>query len=138
MRTIYLLSILTLYCLCTCVQASEYTGTIAAEFRVDESGAATYTIPIALPAGRAGVKPQVNLSYSSRNLIEGIVGVGWQLSTGSAITRCPPTPIEDGAIAPITFTTADKFCLDGQRLNLRTGTIGANGGTYALDIDSFS
>ncbi|MFC4700696.1 toxin TcdB middle/N-terminal domain-containing protein, partial [Glaciecola siphonariae] len=119
------------------------TGDVApilGEFRVDESGAATYSIDVPIPAGRAGVQPDITLHYSSRNKMEGLLGVGWSVSGTSAITRCPPTPIEDGSIAPITFTQDDKFCLDGQRLRLdtSTGVMGESGTSYHLDIDNFS
>jgi len=42
---------------------SDTIGTTAGNFRVDESGAATYTIPIAAAAGTAGVAPQISLVY---------------------------------------------------------------------------
>ena len=40
------------------------------------SGTATFSVPIALPAGRAGVQPSLGLSYSSSNG-NGTLGVGW-------------------------------------------------------------
>ena len=40
------------------------------------SGTATFSVPIALPAGRAGVQPSLGLSYSSTNG-NGVVGIGW-------------------------------------------------------------
>ncbi len=118
--------------------ANDYVGVVAGEFRVSESGAATYNVPLSLPSGRAGVKPQVALSYNSQNLREGPLGVGWSLSVGSAITRCASTPIEDGIINAIEFNTTDHFCLDGQRLHVRSGIKGRNGTTYRLDIDNFA
>ncbi|MEZ4252403.1 MAG: SpvB/TcaC N-terminal domain-containing protein [Polyangiales bacterium] len=44
------------------------------------SGTATFSVPIALPAGRAGVQPSLGLSYASTNG-SGPVGIGWNLST---------------------------------------------------------
>jgi RHS repeat-associated protein len=44
------------------------------------SGTATFSVPIALPAGRAGVQPSLGLSYASTNG-NGPLGIGWNLST---------------------------------------------------------
>ncbi|MBX3247859.1 MAG: hypothetical protein KF901_11825 [Myxococcales bacterium] len=44
------------------------------------SGAATFSVPIALPAGRAGVEPSLGLSYASTSG-NGPLGIGWNLST---------------------------------------------------------
>jgi RHS repeat-associated protein len=43
------------------------------------SGAATFSVPIALPSGRAGVQPSLGLSYGSTNG-NGAVGFGWGFS----------------------------------------------------------
>ncbi len=44
------------------------------------SGTATFSVPIALPAGRAGVQPSLGLSYASTGG-NSCVGIGWNLST---------------------------------------------------------
>lgn len=44
------------------------------------SGTATFSVPISLPAGRAGVQPSLGLSYASTNG-NSCVGFGWSLST---------------------------------------------------------
>lgn len=44
------------------------------------SGTATFSVPIALPAGRAGVQPSLGLSYGSTGG-NSAVGFGWNLST---------------------------------------------------------
>ncbi len=120
-------------------KATEQVGLTAGQLRVDESGAATYNIPINAPAGRAGVAPQVSLAYSSNNLSEGPTGVGWSLTGLSAIARCPQTPIYDNErIQEVKFNDEDKFCLDGQRLILKSGTYGSAGSTYRTEVDSFS
>ncbi len=94
---------------------NEHIGTIAAQFRVTESGAATYSIPISLPTGTAGVMPQVSLNYSSQ-AGEGLMGQGWSLSAASAITRCGKTPVYDGKQGGVDLTTKDRLCYNGQRL----------------------
>jgi RHS repeat-associated protein len=117
---------------------AEVVGLSSGEFRVDESGAAAYSVPINIPEGRAGVMPQVSLNYSSNNLQDGPVGIGWSVGGISAVSRCPQTPINDNAITGVKFTSSDRFCLDGQRLMLVTGTYGAPYSTYIKEMDDFS
>lgn len=101
-------------------------------------GAATYTIPINVPPGRAGMQPGVSLSYNSRSG-NGTPGMGWSLSAGSAITRCPSTAAQDGFTVGITFTDTDRLCLDGQRLvRVNAGDYWSENGEYRTEIDSFS
>lgn len=120
------------------VQAN-VVGMTGGQFRVDESGAATYNIPLSLPEGRAGVTPQLSLHYSSNNMMEGTVGIGWSVSGLSAIARCPQKPIHDnGHIQQVKYSSEDKFCLDGQRLLLESGTYGAPGSTYYTEVASMS
>lgn len=112
-------------------------GLTAAQFRVDESGQATYQIPIAIPAGIAGVQPEISLSYNS-GAGEGIAGMGWNISGLSSIQRCAKSIVQDGAISGVFMNANDGYCLDGQRLILTGGTYGKSGSTYRLEIDDFS
>lgn len=111
-------------------------GSIAGQFRVNEQGAATYSIPIMTFAGTAGVAPQISLNYSSQGG-SGIAGVGWSIGGVSAITRCRQTESQDGNVTPLSFDASDRFCLDGQRLMLTSGTYGSAGSTYRTEIDSY-
>ncbi|MCH9663757.1 MAG: hypothetical protein K0U66_08915, partial [Gammaproteobacteria bacterium] len=122
----------------TDLEVSAQTGTLPGEFRVNEAGAATYSIPLSLPAGTAGVAPQLALNYSSR-AGNGLLGQGWQLSGLSGIARCRQTPGQDNHSAPITWGAEDRFCLDGQRLVLDSGnSYGAPGSQYRSEIDSYA
>lgn len=104
---------------------SDAVAATAAEFRVDESGAATYAIPLFTAPGVAGVVPQLSLRYSSQGA-GGPLGKGWSISGLSAISRCRATResgdfivsgiATDGDPAPINYTATDRYCLDGQRL----------------------
>jgi len=116
---------------------NEDVGSTAGQFRVDESGSATYNIPIATAAGTAGVAPQISLNYSSQGG-NGLAGKGWNISGLSGITRCRQTLQQDGAAKAITWSVEDRFCLDGQRLIKTSGSHGVNGATYKTEIDSFA
>jgi RHS repeat-associated protein len=119
------------------VTTSAQIGSTAGVFRVGESGAATYGVPITLAPGIAGVTPQLSLNYSSQ-AGNGLVGKGWLIGGLSTISRCRQTLHQDGDAKPIAFSSEDRFCLDGQRLILNTGTYGHAGSTYKTEIDSFA
>ncbi len=127
------------------VRNSSLVGSTAGAFRVDESGAATYSIPIQVAPGTADVQPQLSLDYSSQGG-DGLLGVGWQLSAGSAISRCPKDLTRDGMIAGIKFDRSDRLCLDGQKL-IPNGYDNNNGisdssywsaTAYHLEVDDYS
>ena len=95
---------------------SDAVSATAAEFRVDESGAATYSVPLYTVPGTAGVKPSVSLVYSSQGGY-GPIGKGWSLSGLSSIARCRATreagdfigaATPDGAPRPINFSATDR------------------------------
>ena len=68
--------IFTCIILCFNSFASTYVGQTNGSFRVDESGSATYSIPLNIPAGISGVQPQLGFSYNS-NSGDGLMGRGW-------------------------------------------------------------
>lgn len=108
------------------------------QFEVSPSGAATYSIPIPVPPGVAGLQPQLALSYSSQ-AGNGPMGVGWSLSGLSAIVRCPRTLAQDGVRGSVRHDDNDRFCLDGVRLMLEGGGVyGGNGSRYRKEQDNFS
>ncbi len=90
-------------------------GAIPGDFGVSPSGAATYTIPIDLPAGIAGMTPHITLTYNSQGG-NGILGMGWAMSGLSGISRTGTTLYNDGYIEGVDFDANDKFKLDGKRL----------------------
>ncbi len=110
-------------------------GTTAGNFRVDETGSATYSVPLITAAGTAGVAPQVSLNYSSA-AGNGIAGLGWSIGGLSAISRCRQTYDQDRNVTAVNFTSSDQFCLDGQRLLVTSGSHGNVGATYRTEIDS--
>ena len=116
------------------VHTAKLHGASSGTFRVDERGAATYNIPVSLPAGTAGVAPGFSLQYSSQNG-SGLLGHGWSLSGLSAISRCQQTLSQDGVAKPITWSSEDRFCLNGQRLKevSRSSTYRE----YLTEVDSY-
>jgi hypothetical protein len=113
------------------------TVSLPGSFEVSETGAAAYTIPIAVPPGTAGMTPSLSLSYNSRGG-NGLLGMGWSLTGLPAITRCPKTIVQDGAVGGINYDANDRFCLEGERLVATTGTYGANNIEYRTERDGFS
>ena len=112
-------------------------GHTPGEFSVSPGGAATYSIPIQVPPGVAGMVPNLSLNYSSQADM-GIAGLGWSLEGSSTITRCPPTRATDGAYGSVNLSASDRFCLDGQRLLVVSGAYGAAGSEYRTEMDQFS
>jgi Salmonella virulence plasmid 65kDa B protein/FG-GAP-like repeat len=90
-------------------------GKIPGQFAVSPSGAATYSIPIQVPPGIAGMEPKLSLNYNSQ-AGNGMLGMGWSLGGFSSITRCPRTMVQDGVRGSVNNNFDDRFCLDGQRL----------------------
>ncbi|MGB2741705.1 MAG: FG-GAP-like repeat-containing protein [Cognaticolwellia sp.] len=109
------LFLILLFTLNVCSFASTYVGQTNGSFRVDESGSATYNIPLNIPAGIAGVQPQLGFSYTS-NGADGMMGRGWNFSGISAISRCPKNMSQDDEQSNISHSENDRLCLNGQRL----------------------
>jgi len=116
---------------------SAAVGAIAGEFSVDGNGGAQYIIPIEVPPGTNGVEPNLYLSYNSEQGNDGL-GMGWQMSGLSAITRCNQTLHQDDRIHGVDFSKDDRFCLDGQRLIAVEGAYGENGTEYRTERESWT
>ncbi|WP_395377517.1 RHS repeat-associated core domain-containing protein [Marinicella sp. W31] len=101
-------------------------------------GAATYNFPLSVAPGRNGMTPSISVNYSSKGG-NGTLGLGWSVSAGSSIYRCPQTLAQDGGNHAVDFSNQDRLCLDGQRLMLKPGALGyfANGAEYRTEQDSF-
>lgn len=116
-------------------------GSTAGQFRVDESGSATYQIPLYVAPATGGVAPEMALGYSSGGG-DGILGVGFNLSGQSAITRCRKSVEAGDGPGPhptIQFNESDAYCLDGQRL-IAVGTMPSQGNAtvYRTEIDGLA
>jgi RHS repeat-associated protein len=117
---------------------AQEVGYTAGEFSVDPTGAATYRIPLEVPPGTAGMRPDLALLYHSR-AGNGQLGVGWSVSGLSTIARCPALLDQEGETRAggVTLSGSDRFCLDGQPLRHQGGTYGAGGTEYFTEIQSF-
>ncbi|MCL6270747.1 FG-GAP-like repeat-containing protein [Sansalvadorimonas sp. 2012CJ34-2] len=115
---------------------SNLVGSLPGDFSV-EQGRATYSIPLDLPPGVNGLKPDLALSYRGQ-MGSGILGAGWRLQGLSSISRCSVTLEQDGKKGGIKYNSDDRFCLDGQRLNAVSGNYGANNTEYRTEIDNFT
>ena len=123
--------------------SDEYTptannvGTLAADTGVN-GGQASFQLNIPLPPGRAGMQPQVAISYNSQQG-NGVLGVGFSLSAAGAISRCPATLAQDGFAAGVNYSLSnDRLCLDGARLIAVQGVYGQTGTIYRTELDQFT
>ena len=112
-------------------------GATEGSFSVNPLGQATYSIPIDLPEGVNGLKPDLSLNYSSM-AGPGVAGYGWQIGGISAISRAPQTIFQDGQAKAVTGSHNDRFALDGQRLVCTSGTYAENNSQYRTDQDIFT
>jgi hypothetical protein len=112
-------------------------GSSVGVFDVSSTGAATYTIPIAAPPGTAEIQPQLAITYSSQ-AGNGLLGLGWNIAGFSSITRSGRNYYYDSNADDIDFDSGDRFELDGNRLNIISGTYGSNGSVYYTSNEVFS
>lgn len=116
---------------------SDEVGAIPAQASTS-GGSASYNLPISLPPGRNQMQPSVSINYSSRSG-NGPLGVGFNLSATSAITRCSATVAQDdGYLLGWNYSDTDKLCFNGQRLIVDSGyTYGQSGAVYRTEMDTF-
>lgn len=105
---------ITLFSISIKAQETE-VGTLPGTVGVSPSGAATYTIPIDLPPGRAGMEPTLALSYNSQ-AGNGLLGMGWAITGLSSISRAGTSIYLDGYVDGVDFDNNDRFVLDGNML----------------------
>ncbi|TQV82933.1 RHS repeat-associated core domain-containing protein [Aliikangiella coralliicola] len=112
-------------------------GYTPAEFSVDATGSANYKVPLIVSPGVQGIQPLLSLNYTSQ-VSSGLLGIGWNLSGLSGISRCAATQAQDGFVDGVDFDGNDRFCLDGQRLIAISGVYGEDGTEYRTERETFS
>ncbi|UAB73126.1 VCBS repeat-containing protein [Vibrio sp. SCSIO 43132] len=109
---------------------------IRGDFNVS-GGQATYSLPIEVVPGRNGHQPALAISYASDSP-NGYLGMGWNLSGLSSITRCGKNLAKDGRWGGVRLNDDDRYCLDGQRLVAITGQDGGHLTEYRLENNGYS
>ncbi|MGD9108081.1 MAG: RHS repeat-associated core domain-containing protein [Gammaproteobacteria bacterium] len=110
-------------------------GSIASKLNINPNGSASYSIPIAVAPGTAGMSPELKIAYNSQQK-DGLLGMGFSLAGLTAIIRAPQTKGQNGNIHGVDFTNNDRFTLNGQQLVAVNGDYGANGTEYRTYFDS--
>lgn len=112
-------------------------GFTAGSFKVGETGALTYSIPIQAPPGRGGLEPNLALVYNSA-AGNGYVGVGWSLQGFSTIHRCGRTIVQDNEKRAVRYDSSDRYCY-GDRLVGIAGPYGTGSPSeYRTERESFT
>ncbi len=92
-------------------------GEMPGRFSLSSTGEALFVVPLVTPPGRAGVQPELAITYGSSGG-DGALGAGFSLRGASAITRCAKNLAQDGEIRAVRYDAGDKLCLDGMPLAL--------------------
>ena len=104
---------------------------------VDRFGRANYNIPLELPPGIAGLTPELSIHYTSSDY-NGPLGLGFSLQGLGSITRRGETFISSDKKTGVSYSNADFFYLNGNKLVSIDGNNGAEGTEYRTEIDTFN
>ncbi|MEX2745985.1 FG-GAP-like repeat-containing protein [Rhizobium mongolense] len=117
--------------------ASQEVGVIPGQSDVTSAGEYRYTLPISVPAGRAGVQPELSLQYASR-AGDGRLGVGWGLVGLPEVRRCAWNRATEGRTDGVQYGSGDRFCLDGRKLVVIRGAYGGHESEYRTEATVFA
>jgi len=104
---------------------------------IEVNGSLNYAVDFEVPNGAGGLQPSLGVNYSS-SFIDGVLGMGFNISGFSSIDRVNKTMYHDGSSTAIAGTLNDGYALDGKRILLNTGTYGTAGSTYGTELEEFS
>ncbi len=111
-------------------------GSIPGSASVSPTGAATYQIPIDVPSGVNGMQPQVAITYTSQGGF-GALGMGWDISGSSAITRGGKSIYYDNQNNNVKIDNSDALYWAGQRLILLSGTPFVDA-EYGTEVENYA
>jgi len=114
-------------------------GTIPGQFNVNQSGGATYEIPIECHPGINGMQPNLSFSYNSQRGGSGPLGIGWNISGLSSISCVPENQFSNEKISGLDFTkNAAQYAIDGNILfNSSTVEYGGDGCEYYTENKTY-
>lgn len=116
--------------------AETIPGTMNEKVNVDQNGAFSISIPVSVPPGINVMQPKLSIYYNSQSG-NGLLGMGWALNGLSVIERTKPIIAIDGYNGTVSYTSSDRFTLNGDRLIGTLGTYGAAGSQYHTQIESW-
>lgn len=90
-------------------------------FRADDFGGVNYSLPIKSPPGINGVEPALAIQYHSSQA-KGLLGIGFDISGLSKVSRCPATQSIEGLFDRVDFDDNDAICVDGKKVIPADGT----------------
>src|SRR5690554_3012261 len=94
------------------INTSYEVGNTNASINVSSSGALVSSIPIYILPGTAGMQPSVSVNYNSQSG-NGTMGMGWNVSAASSITRIPKTVYSHGKLEAIELSYNDTGDVSG-------------------------
>lgn len=113
-------------------------GAIPGQLEVSPTGAATYAIPIEVPAGINGMQPNISLVYNSQGGTN-VLGQGFSLGGITSISRVPKTKLYNSRIDGISYDYTCQFALDGNPLVTDNGPtpINSDNINYSTKLETF-
>ena len=90
------------------IDKTKAVGEIPIQLGVSPTGAVTYSVPIEIYPGVHGMQPQLAIAYNSM-AGNGLLGMGWNISGLSSISRASKNYYFDGAANSIATTKDDAF-----------------------------
>lgn len=91
-------------------EVGELPGSVA-----NNKGLVAYSVPLEFSSGINGIEPGLKVTYS-QGASNGFLGLGFQLSGLHSISRCGASKHLDGFDGGVSFSSTDRFCMNGQRL----------------------
>ncbi len=120
--------------------AQKVVGATAGAIDVDTlSGSLSYKLPISMPVGPGGVRPDIGISYNS-NSSNGVLGTGFKVLGRSTIYICSKQLGVDGVVTPnrpmVDENNQLTLCMNGQRL-VHVDNDASGKSVYRLANDTF-